>query len=37
MLAELVEPRTVQMLHRVRRIERREDAYVEHVVDPRTG
>jgi hypothetical protein len=36
-LGESVKRRTGRMLYRVRRIDRRGDAYVGHVFDPRTG
>jgi len=36
-LGESVERRTGRVLHRVGRIDRRGDAYAEHVFDPRTG
>ena len=36
-LGESVERRTGRVLHRVRRIDRRGDVYIEHVFDPRTG
>jgi hypothetical protein len=36
-VGESVERRTGRMLHRVRRIDCREDAYVERIFDPRTG